>query len=101
MWIANRQIQETYENELESLEQRHQQSLMEIQFRKPVPIELQFLSEDSEPLKFGKIIVMPGTYYGYDDWSKEIAIHPDDVGVDGVWVEVPAPAKESNGTSSN
>lgn len=91
MWIANRQAQEAYDNEIAALTQQHQTAMEEAHFRQPSPVEMQLLAEDAEPLEFGKIVVMPGMLYGQDDHGNEIAIHPTDIGPGEFWEKVPAP----------
>ena len=80
MKIVNKQTEQAYETALKSEEERHEQSMLDLQARKPEPLDLELHPEDAEPLEFQGLVVLPGCYYGEDQNGAPIIIHPDDIG---------------------
>ncbi|HEY7421456.1 MAG TPA: hypothetical protein VH541_05555 [Gaiellaceae bacterium] len=87
MRIVNRQAREAYEAELVRLDERHHAALAELETRKPVPIELEQLAVDAEPIMHGKAAVMPGMFYGYDEQGGTLVINPAEIGPGEFWEE--------------
>jgi len=87
--IVNRQADEFHNQEIVRMDKQHDDNKKEHAEKKPKPLDLTLLPEDSEPLVLPSgATVVPGMYYGVDDNGYDLVIHPDDIGPEKFWAEV-------------